>query len=112
MCTERQLNEIKKIVIECYEKTYGKNIVDIILYGSYARGDFSKGSDIDIAAIVHGERTELQEKLKEVWEATAEISLENDVVVSPIVIPYDEYIKFKDTLPYYRNIAEEGQKIG
>jgi predicted nucleotidyltransferase len=112
MCSEHQLNEIKQIVIECYEKTYGKNIVDIILYGSYARGDFSEGSDIDITAIVRGERVELQEKLKEVWDATAELGLENDVVVSPSVIPYDEYMKYKETLPYYRNIAEEGQKIG
>ena len=55
---------------------------------------------------------ELQEKLKEVWDATAEVGLKNDVVVSPTVIPYDEYMKYKDTLPYYRNIAEEGQKIG
>ena len=112
MCTEKKLDAIKKIVIECYEKTYGKNIVDIILYGSYARGDFSEDSDIDITAIVHGERAELLEKLKEVWDATAEVGLKNDVVVSPTVIPYDEYMKYKDTLPYYRNIAEEGQKIG
>ena len=112
MCTEHQLNEIKQIVIECYEKTYGKNIVDIILYGSYARGDFLETSDIDVTAIVRGERKELQEKLKEVWDVTAEVGLENDVVISPTVIPHDEYMKYKDTLPYYRNIAEEGQKIG
>ena len=112
MCTEKQLDEIKKTVIECYEKTYGKNIVDIILYGSYARGDFTEGSDVDITAIVRGERMQLQEQLKDVWDATAEVGLENDVVVSPSVIPYDEYMKYKETLPYYRNIAEEGQKIG
>ena len=94
------------------QKIYGSHLKSVILYGSYARGDFSEDSDIDITAIVHGERAELQEKLKEVWDATAEVGLKNDVVVSPTVIPYDEYMKYKDTLPYYRNIAEEGQKIG
>lgn len=112
MCTESQLNDIVKIVVECYEKTYGKNIVDIILYGSYARGDYTEQSDIDITAVVRGERQELQEKLKEVWDATAEVGMHNDVIVSPTVIPYDEYMKYKDTLPYYRNIAEEGQRLG
>ena len=79
---------------------------------TYARGDFSEGSDIDVTAIVHGERMALQEMLKEVWDATAEVGLKDDVIISPTAIPYDEYTKYKDTLPYYRNIAEEGQKIG
>ena len=50
--------------------------------------------------------------MKNMWDFSAEVGLENDVVVSPTVIPYDEYIEYKNTLPYYRNIAEEGQKIG
>ena len=39
-------------------------------------------------------------------------STENDVIVSPLVIPYDEFEKYKQSLPYYRNIAEEGRRIG
>lgn len=69
-------------------------------------------SDIDIAAIVQGERRSLQEKMKHIWDLSAEVGLENDIVVSPTVIPYDEFMKYRHTLPYYRNIAEEGQKIG
>ena len=40
------------------------------------------------------------------------LGLENDIIVSPTVIPYDEFVKYKQSLPYYRNIAEEGKKIG
>lgn len=54
---------------------------------------------------------ELQEKLKTIWDISAEVGLENDIVVSPAVIPYDEYVRYKETLPYYRNIAQEGRKI-
>ena len=68
-------------------------------------------SDIDIVAVVHGSRMELQQKLKEVWDRSAEVGLENDIVVSPTVIPYDEFKKYQDTLPYYRNIMQEG-KLG
>ena len=112
MCTKTQLNKIAKSMVDCYRNTYGSAIVDIILYGSYARDDYSEGSDIDIVAIVHGDRVELQDKLKGVWDSSAEIGLEHDIVVSPSVIPYDEYMNYKATLPYYRNIAEEGRKIG
>ena len=38
--------------------------------------------------------------------------LENDVVVSLTVIPFDEYEKYKQTLPYYRSIQREGMQIG
>ncbi len=112
MCTESQLTKITNRIAAYYKKIYGEDIVDIFLYGSYARGDFTEDSDIDIVAVVRGERTELQEKLKSMWDFSAEVGLENDVVVSPTVIPYDEYIEYKNALPYYRNIAEEGRKIG
>ena len=64
MCTQFQLNEIMKAMVECYRSVYGDQIVDIVLYGSYARGDYTENSDIDIVAIVHGDRKILQEILK------------------------------------------------
>lgn len=112
MCTETQLSKVIKAMVECYRKVYGQDIVEIVLYGSYARGDYSEDSDIDIVAVVQGSRLALQEKLKAVWDMSTDIGLENDVIVSPTVIPYDEYAAYKQTLPYYRNIAEEGRRIG
>ena len=112
MCTDIRLNGILKRMVAYYRAIYGEAIEDILLYGSYARGDYTEGSDVDIVAVVHGDRVDLQEKLKLLWDASAEVGLENDIVISPAVIPYDEYMKYKNTLPYYRNIAKEGRKIG
>ena len=50
--------------------------------------------------------------LLSVWDVSADIGLENDVVVFPMVIPYDEFEKYKEKLPYYRNSAKEGMQIG
>lgn len=112
MCTETQLNKIIKAMVECYRAVYGRDIIEIVLYGSYARGDFTESSDIDLVAVVRGSRLELQEKLKAIWDFSAELGLENDIIVSPTVIPYDEFMKYKQSLPYYRNIAEEGRRVG
>ncbi len=112
MSVDANFEKILKNIITCYRQVYGNDIVDIVLYGSYARGDYTLDSDIDIVAVVKGPRKELQDKLKLVWDASAEIGLQNDIVVSPTVIPYDEFINYKDTLPYYRNIVMEGKKIG
>ena len=112
MCTKSQLDRITSAMVDCYRIVYGDDIVEIVLYGSYARGNYTADSDIDIAALVHGPRQILQEKLKKIWEMSAELSLENDVIISPTVIPYDEFLKYNQTLPYYRNIAKEGKRIG
>ena len=84
----------------------------ILLYGSYARNEETDQSDVDIVAIVKGNRLDLQKKLKIVWDISADIGLENDVVVSPTVVPFDEFEKYREILPYYMNIEKEGIKVG
>ncbi|RKI80408.1 nucleotidyltransferase domain-containing protein [bacterium 0.1xD8-71] len=112
MYTENQVNNIVGQISQFYRSVYGDKIVSIYLYGSYARGNYTEESDIDIIAIVRGDRMDLQEKLKQIWDVSADIGLENDVVVSPTVIPYAEYEAYKEILPYYMNIQKEGKRIG
>lgn len=108
MCTKNELRMIVQRLAQIYRSVYGENLVQVILYGSYARGDYTHDSDVDIVAIVHGNRTLLQEQLKKVWDESCEMELEYNTVLSPTVIPYEEFEKFREDLPYYRNIAREG----
>ena len=112
MCTQAQLPSIVREMTDIYDAVYGDTIRAIYLYGSYARGDASDQSDIDLAAVVVGDRKDLQERLKVVWDRAAELGLDYDVVVSPTVIPYDEFESYRSTLPYYRNIVTEGKLVG
>ena len=34
-----------------------------------------------------------------------------EMVLSPAVIPYEEFEKYREDLPYYRNIANEGVNV-
>lgn len=111
MCTRNELNTILQQMSKVYRAVYGESIVRILLYGSYARGDNQKDSDIDIVAIVRGERAELQERLKKIWDISSDLELEYGTIVSPTVIPFAEFEKYKDDLPYYRNIENEGVDI-
>ena len=111
MCTGNDLKMILKKISEIYRTVYGEDIVKMVLYGSYARGDNQDDSDIDIVAIVRGERSDLQERLKMVWDISSDLELEYGTIVSPTVIPLSEYEIYKDDLPYYRNIQNEGVDI-
>lgn len=112
MCTRAQLKDITSQLVDVYRNIYGDDIVEILLYGSYARNEETDQSDVDIVAIVKGNRLDLQKKLKIVWDISADIGLENDVVVSPTVVPFDEFEKYREILPYYMNIDKEGIKVG
>ncbi len=112
MCTRAQLKDITSQLVDVCRNIYGDDIVEILLYGSYARNEETDQSDVDIVAIVKGNRLDLQKKLKIVWDISADIGLENDVVVSPTVVPFDEFEKYREILPYYMNIEKEGIKVG
>ena len=111
MCTQNELSIILEKINRAYHTVYGENIVKVLLYGSYARGDYQKDSDIDIVAIVQGEREKLQQNLKSVWDISSDLELAYGAIISPTVIPFVEYEKYKNDLPYYRNIENEGVEI-
>lgn len=111
MCTKNELDIILKAMYQKYRNVYGKNLIKVVLYGSYARGNYQTDSDIDIAAIVQGERIELQQELRKIWDTSSDLELEYGTIISPTVIPYDEFEKYKNDLPYYRNIQQEGVDI-
>ena len=111
MCSQNELDVLLKEIAAIYRKVFGDDIVKIVLYGSYARGTVDAESDIDIVAIVKGEREELQRKLREVWILSSNLELEYETILSPTVIPYEEFEKYRNVLPYYRNIEEEGIDI-
>ena len=110
--SETKLKEIIEEVCGMYRRQYQNRIIHIFMYGSYARGDNTDGSDIDLVAIVDGERLELQDKLKSIWTEAAMLGYENDVIISPMVIPRQEFEDYKEVLPYYRNIVREGVHVG
>lgn len=111
MCTRTQLSTISKRIAETYRDVYGPSLVGMYLYGSYARGDYDSESDLDYVAIVRGDRLSLQKELDKVREISFGLGLDNDIIVSPTVIPFDEFEKYKELLPYYRNIEKEGISI-
>ncbi len=103
----------KLLNIICTEATtiVGSDLEEIILYGSYARGDFDSESDIDIALIVKTNRTDSVKYRKEIVNLMSDLSLDFDVLVSISCIPRNDFDRYKEVLPYYRNINCEGVRL-
>ena len=48
----KMMQDVIEQYVEAVKKIYGSHVRQIILYGSYARGDFRQDSDIDIMILV------------------------------------------------------------
>lgn len=111
MCNKTTLNKILKEVRRAYENVYGDKLVKVMLYGSYARGDYDNESDIDIVGIVDGEKYDINKDFDSIISRLSDIDLEYNIIVSPDVVSYNDFSKYKDVSGYYRNIEKQGIEI-
>ena len=107
----KRLDELLKELLFNIEAVIKSDLSEVILYGSYARGDFDKESDIDIAVIVDSSRELLRKYHKGLVEIMSNASLEYDIVVNISCIPLKDFEEYREVLPYYRNIDSEGVRV-
>lgn len=86
----------------------GQNLSKIILYGSYARGDYHETSDVDIMILVTLSDEEIKMVENQVFDCAFELEMKYGVDISPIIKNEIHYEYWVDTLPFYRNIRQEG----
>ena len=88
----------------------GDRVKKIILYGSYARGDYDKSSDIDIMILTDLNDNEILEYREKILDYAYDIEWNNnfDIVVSSLIKNIDKYNKRTAVIPFYMNIQKEG----
>ena len=99
---------LKQLTNMCIDigKVYGDVIEEIILYGSYVRGQEMPESDIDIAVILRLPDTdELHRKMIDI---VVDNELDLEITLSVITIEEDNLNEWKSTLPLYKNLLKEG----
>ena len=79
------------------------DIIEMKLFGSFARGDYSKTSDIDLMIRLPKVDRNIEEDL---FNIAYDLELEYDCVIDVIVLPQN----FNNTL-IYQNIQREGIAI-
>ena len=116
MCSIKLLGDSKVVSLleelkNELQKLYGKYLKDIILYGSYARGDYDSESDIDIMVLVDLNDVE-QRKYRDILaEKVTDISIKYDVLISLIDNNYEDFYIRTSYVPFYKNVIREGIKV-
>ena len=104
-------NNIEKAINEFLEeinKILENNVKKVILYGSYARGDYEKNSDLDIMILTDLSDEEIVNIRTQIWDIAYDIGLKNDIIISSLIKNINDYNYWLDTLPFYMNVQKEG----
>jgi len=84
------------------EARFGDSVQEIILFGSYARGDYDEESDIDVLIVGDVDFDELM-------SIVTDILLEYGELVSPIVIKLGEFKRREDS--FIKMVLREGKVL-
>lgn len=87
---------------------YGEHIKQIILYGSYARGDFHNNSDVDIMVLVDLSDTQIESYSDILSEVGFNYNVKYDMWFMPVVKNVWHFGEWCAVYPFYSNVMKEG----
>ncbi|MFN0117575.1 MAG: nucleotidyltransferase family protein [Elusimicrobiota bacterium] len=87
------------------ELLYGSQLANIILYGSWARGQATEDSDIDIVVVIKG-HIKPGEEIDRMIEIITDLNLQHGVLLSVYPVSEKNYTDLQS--PLLRNIRREG----
>ena len=85
---------------------YGNELAELVLFGSYARGDQHEYSDLDFAIILQNPKTRTSAELKKIAAFSSKLSLKYGIMISSLPISFEK--KKTSMQGLYQEIRKEG----
>ena len=107
---DERTNKIIREFTKDVKEILGDSLKQIILYGSYARGQESLDSDIDVMILADtgGSGVKFREVRNSIIIRSVDLSIQYDTDISPVVTDINQFKAWENALPFYRNIKREG----
>jgi predicted nucleotidyltransferase len=84
---------------------YGERLKDVILFGSYARGEAHAGSDIDVMVVLRGDVTPGRE-IDRMIDVITDLNLKYGILLSVVPVAEEKYLQRNS--PLLLNVRREG----
>ncbi|WP_425059047.1 hypothetical protein SCACP_37000 [Sporomusa carbonis] len=105
---ESRVNIIMNEIVAKMKDLFGSALRQVILFGSYARGEQDEYSDMDIMVLVDIDDNDLKQYNTKIAELMTDISIRYGVLPSIIDKNYQHFQRWVPYLPFYRNVKTEG----
>lgn len=105
------ISDVMQEFAKSVRKILGNSLDSVIVYGSYARGDYSELSDIDVMLLVSLGEEEIKKISDQISDLAFDFMMKYGVDISPVITNIDHFNYWVDNLPYYRNIRDEGVRL-
>lgn len=90
----------------------GNKLKKIILYGSYARGDYNEKSDIDIMILTTFTEEEIEKIENSIFDLAFDFQMDYGVDISVVIKNEEHFNYWLGALPFYDNVQKEGVVLG
>jgi predicted nucleotidyltransferase len=90
------------------EDLYGERLAKLVLYGSFARGDATDASDIDVLVVLRGEVEKMRE-IDQLVDHTYPMLLKHGELIS--AHPVSERAYRERRTPFLMNVRREGVRV-
>jgi len=105
------MENVQDIILEFARLTkeiLGNHLTKIILYGSFARGDYTENSDIDIMILTTLTEKEIEVVETEIFDVAFEFQMKYFVDISVVLKNEEQFNYWLGVLPFYDNVQREG----
>ena len=107
--TEAELKQILDELIKNVIPIFGEKLKRVILFGSYARGDYDEELDIDVMFLIDDDAQTLNGKYrKSVRRAISKIGLEHDILLCSVLQNEHDFYECVNSIPFCKNVEREG----
>lgn len=106
---EKIVKQIAKEYKAALQKLYGSDLAELVLFGSYARGDQHDESDIDFAVVFRDNHPRTLEDKMKISSLGAQLSLKYGLMISSISVLLSK--KQTSMQGVYQEIRKDGISI-
>lgn len=108
MCDKSLLDNLLLKLTDYSRELFGEKLKHVVLYGSYARGDYDDESDIDVMIMVDMTPQELSKYRWDLSCFCADLNVEHNVLIVSKLQSVQLFEQWKNTLPFYKNVFKDG----
>ena len=108
---QKRIRNILKEFEQCMRNVFKEDFCKILVYGSYARGDYNENSDVDVMILVNTPLEKIISYYDQVSDCAFDFMMKYGVDISPVIKNVEHFNYWKDDLPYYHNVLKEGVAV-